>query len=161
MPRTDGAHLLLEAPQRLATQAQRAHVILLAVGGGAGAIEYLVAGRLQQDDFVVQAQLGQAVDGPLLGEQALCLDLLGQEPVMVVGQVDQRIRALLVQQAGQAGGIPALRRRHGGDELDVLFRPQTQQRLSKGITAAQQHQAHAHGDGLPRCQNGISSSKLS
>ena len=123
MSRAGRAHALLHAPERLATQAQRKGLVLLAVGGGAGAVEDPVAGRLDQQDLVVLAEFREALDGALLGAQALRLDLLGLEPVVVGGEVDHRVGARFVQQGGEAGGIPALLGWSGREETDVFLRP--------------------------------------
>ncbi|MCY1413418.1 hypothetical protein D9M71_288480 [compost metagenome] len=144
VPRAGGAHPLFHAPQRLAARAERVRLVLLAVGGGAGAVEHAVAGRLHQQDVVVLAQLGKTLDGALLAQQAGFVDRLGLEPVEVVGEVDHRIRAGFVQQQRQAGGVPPLLGRTGRQEADIFLGAETDQRLSKGTTTTQQHQAHSH-----------------
>ena len=70
-----------------------------------------------------EQQLREALDGALLGAQALRLDLLGLEPVVVEGEVDHRVGARFVQQGGEAGGIPALLGWSGREETDVFLRP--------------------------------------
>ncbi len=96
------------------------------------------------------AEFGQTLHRALLAGQAGGLDSLGLEPVEVVGKVDHRVGTGLVQQHGEAGGVPSLVGRSGGEEADVFLGAQADQRLSKGITATQQHQAHAHILGVTR-----------
>jgi hypothetical protein len=93
---------------------------------------------------VVLAQLGQALHGAFLGGEAALVEALGLEPVMVVGQVDQRVRSGLVEQLGQAGPVPAAFRRARGEEADVFLGTLAHQRLTQGITPTQQQQPHSH-----------------
>ncbi len=128
---------MFDSPQRLATQAQRHRLVFFAVGGRPGAVEHAITRGLQQNDVVVLAQFGQALDRPLLPGQALFADRLRLEPVEVVGEVDQRVRTGVVEQLRQARGIPAVLRWAGGEETDVFLRTEANQRLPKGISAAQ------------------------
>ncbi len=128
---------MLNAPQRLATQAQGHRLVLFAVGGGTRAIEHAVAGRLQQGDVVVLAQFGQALDRELLGSQAGFADRFGLEPVEIVGEVDQRIGTGVIEQLGEACGIPAVLGRFGCEETNVFLCTEANQRLPEGIPAAQ------------------------
>ncbi|EOB13073.1 hypothetical protein NBO_211g0001 [Nosema bombycis CQ1] len=137
MLRACGAHALFDTPQRLTAHAQGHRLVFLAVGGGAGAIEYAVAGRLQQGDAVMLAQLGQAFDGEFLGGQAGLAHGFGLEPVEIVGEVDQGIGTGVVEQLGETCGIPAVLGRFGGEETDVFLRTEANQRLPEGIPAAQ------------------------
>src|SRR5690606_22632216 len=77
-------------------------------------------------------------------DQRLLVDLTALEPVEIVGQVDDNIRTVVVEQLGEAGGIPALGGWTGCEEADVFFGTQADERLAQGIAAAQQHQAHSH-----------------
>jgi hypothetical protein len=83
------------------------------------------------------AQFGQTLDGALLPGQTALADRLGLEPVEIVGEVDQRIGTGVVEQLRQARGIPAVFGRAGGEETDVFLRTEANQRLPKGISAAQ------------------------
>ena len=114
------------------------------VGRRPGTIEDAVAGGLQQDDTVVLAELGEALDRAFLRGETGRAGLLGLEPVEVVGEVDHRIGAGVVEQLGQAGGIPALFGRARGEEPYIILGPQADKRLAKGIATAQEHQAHTH-----------------
>ncbi|MNM67416.1 hypothetical protein D3C81_789510 [compost metagenome] len=144
MLRAGRPYALFDPPQRLTTQAQGHRLILLAVGGGARAIEHPVARRLDQNDVVVLAQFSQALHRALLLSQALFADGLGLEPVEVIGQVHQRVGAGVVQQLGQAGRVPAVLWRTRCQKADIFLGPETNQRLPKGISTTQQHQAHSH-----------------
>ncbi|MNC41815.1 hypothetical protein D3C75_906000 [compost metagenome] len=137
--RASRAHALLDAPQCLATQAQRYRLVLFAVGRGPRTIEHAVAGRLHQGDLVVLAQLRQPLHSPLLLGQALLTDRLGLKPVEVIGQVDQGIGTMIVEQLGEAGRRPAVLGRARRQECDVLLGPKTNQRLPEGIATTQQH----------------------
>ena len=79
------------------------------------------------------------------GELARLVDPLRLEPVEVVGEIDQRIGARVIEQLGQAGDIPATLGWAWGKKANIFLGPQADQRLPQGIAAAQQHQAHAHG----------------
>ena len=68
---------------------------------------------------------------------ALLADGLGLKPVEVVRQVDQGVRAGVVEQLRQARGIPTVFGRAGGKKTDVFFCTEANQRLPKGISAAQ------------------------
>ncbi|MNG03689.1 hypothetical protein D3C84_867790 [compost metagenome] len=131
------AHALLDAPQGLTTQAQRHRLVFFAVGGRPRAVEHPIARGLQQNDVVMLAQFGQTLDCTLLPGQTRFADRLRLEPVEVVGEVDQRVRAGVVEQLRQARGIPAVLRWAGGEETDVFLRTEANQRLPKGISAAQ------------------------
>ncbi|MCY1369906.1 hypothetical protein D9M69_569660 [compost metagenome] len=135
--RAGGAHALLDPPQRLTPQAQGHRFVFFAVGGGTGAVEHAIAGGLQQDDVVVLAQFRQTLDRALLAGQARFAHRLGLKPVEVVGKVDQCIGTGVVEQLCQARGIPAVFGRAGGEETDVFLRTEANQRLPKGISAAQ------------------------
>ena len=86
---------------------------------------------------MVLAQLGQALDRSFLKGQAGLADFFGLKPVEVVGQIDQRIGAGLIQQVSQAGGVPAAFRRTWREEANIFFGTEADQRLSQGIAAAQ------------------------
>ncbi|MNV90898.1 hypothetical protein D3C71_1853250 [compost metagenome] len=88
---------------------------------------------------MVLAQLCQPLHRPLLLSQALLADRLGLEPVEVIGQVDQGIGTMIVEQLGEAGRRPAVLGRARRQECDVLLGPKTNQRLPKGIATTQQH----------------------
>ena len=90
------------------------------------------------------AQLRQPLHCALLLGQSLFADRLGLEPVEVIGQVDQGIGAMIVEQLSEAGRSPAVFWRARSQECDVLLGPETNQRLPKGIATTQQHQAHTH-----------------
>ncbi|MCY1178867.1 hypothetical protein D9M73_192400 [compost metagenome] len=139
-----GTDTLFHAPDGPATFAERGGLVLLAVGGGAGAIEYPVTGGLQQDDAVVLAELGQTLHTAFLGRQADSTDVLGLEPVEVVSEVDHGIRPGVIEKLGQAGGVPALLGRTRSEKTYVFLGALVNQRLSERIAAAQQHQAHSH-----------------
>ena len=66
MLRANGPNTLFNAPQRLAAQPKRDGFVFFAVGRRPRAIEHPIAGRLQQDDVVVLAQLRQTLDSALL-----------------------------------------------------------------------------------------------
>ena len=83
------------------------------------------------------AQLGKPLDRTLLPGQTFLADRLRLKPVKVIGKVDQGIRAGVIEQLRQARGIPAVLRRTGGEETDVFLRTEANQRLPKGISAAQ------------------------
>lgn len=51
---------------------------------------------------MVLAQLCQPLHRPLLLGQALLADRLGLEPVEVIGQVDQRVGAMVIEQLSEA-----------------------------------------------------------
>ncbi|MNC51140.1 hypothetical protein D3C75_1004200 [compost metagenome] len=93
---------------------------------------------------MVLTQLGQALDCAFLLGQALLADCFGLEPVEIVGQVDQRIGAGVVEQLGQARWIPAAVRRARRQKADIFLGPETNQRLPEGTSTTQQHQAHSH-----------------
>ncbi|MCY1543198.1 hypothetical protein D9M68_790020 [compost metagenome] len=135
MPRTCRTHALLESPQRLATDTQRHRLLLFAVGSSPRTIEHPVTGGLQQTDSVVLAEFREALDCPLLSGQTLLGHFFGLEPVEVVREVDQGIGAGVVEQLGQAGGIPARLRRLRREETDVFLGAETDQRLPQGIAA--------------------------
>ncbi len=137
MLRAGGAYALLDPPQSLAAQPQRDGFVFFAVGGGPRTVEDPVAGRLHKNDVVMLAQLGQPLDSTLLAGQACLGHGLRLKPVEVVRKVDQGIRAGVVEQLREARGIPAVLRRTGGEEADVFLRTQANQRLPKGISAAQ------------------------
>lgn len=84
-------------------------------------------------------QLRQTLHRPLLQGQALLADRLGLEPVEVVGQIDQRIGAMVIEQLGKAGRGPAVLGRARRQESDVLLGPKANQRLPEGIATTQQH----------------------
>src|SRR3989338_7692859 len=107
MPRTGSTHALLEAPQRLATDTQRCRLFPLAVGSRPRAIEDAITGRLQQTDLMMLTELGQTLNGTLLGSKLRLADHFGLEPVEVVSKVDQGIGARVIQQLSEAGGVPA------------------------------------------------------
>ena len=145
MARTQGAHHLLHLQQGLAQRTQRLRLVRLAIGGYPRAIEHTVAGRLQQDDAVILAKLGQALDGFLLGGQPSLVHLAVLEPVVIEGQIDHDIRTGVVEQLGQAGGIPGSIRWTRGEKADVLLGTLGNQRLPQCAAATEQHQTHAHG----------------
>ena len=138
-PDRAGAALKASKSAFLAAQAERDRFVLLAVGRGPRAIENPVARRLHQGDLVVLAQLCQPLHRPLLLGQALFADRLGLEPVEVIGQVDQGIGAMIVKQLSEAGRVPAALGRARCQECNVLFSPETNQRLPEGIATTQQH----------------------
>ena len=93
---------------------------------------------------MVLAQLGQTLDRAFLAGEALRVETLGLEPVEVVGQVDHRIGARLIEQLGQARGLPATLWRARGEKADVFLGSLAHQRLTQGITPTQQQQPHSH-----------------
>ncbi|MNR04771.1 hypothetical protein D3C85_1207600 [compost metagenome] len=144
MLRACAAHALLDPPQGLAAHTQRNGFVLFAVGRGAGTIEHPIAGRLHKNDVVMLAQLGQTLDRTLLQRQPLFADTVGLEPVEIVGKVDQRIRARVIEQLGQARRVPAFLWRARGEKADIFLGSEANQRLPEGIPTTQQHQAHSH-----------------
>src|SRR5690606_10997550 len=144
MPWTECTHRLLDTPECTAASIQRSDFILLAVGGSAHTVENPIAGWLQQNQLIVLTELGQALDCSLLVGQRRLIDPAALKPVEVVGKVDDDIRAVVVEQLGQTGRIPALVRRARREETDILLGTKADERLAQGIAAAQQHQAHLH-----------------
>ena len=137
MLRAGGANALFDTPQCLTAQAQWHRFVFFAVRRGTRTVEHPITGGLHEDDVVVLAQFGQTFDGAFLPGHAAFADGFGLEPVEIVGEVDQRIRTGVVEQLRQARGIPAVFWRAGGEETDVFLRTEANQRLPKGISAAQ------------------------
>lgn len=57
---------------------------------------------------MVLAQLGKPLHSALLSRERRFVGLPALEPVVVVGEVDDDIRTVVVEQLGKTGGIPAL-----------------------------------------------------
>src|SRR5690606_20448438 len=133
-----------------AQRAQWLRLVRFAVRRDPGAVEHAIAGRLQQDDAVMLTELRQALDRLLLCSQTAFIPPAVLEPVVIERQIDDRIRTDVVQQLGQAGGIPEGPRRTRRNEADVFLGTLGNQRLPQRAASTKQHQAHTHEkDSLP------------
>ncbi|MCY1509782.1 hypothetical protein D9M68_441380 [compost metagenome] len=80
---------------------------------------------------MVLAEFGEAFHAAFLGRQADFADFVGLEPVEVVGEVDHGVGPGVIEQLGQAGGVPALFGRTRSEKADVFLGAQANQRLSE------------------------------
>ncbi|MNP57864.1 hypothetical protein D3C76_1527300 [compost metagenome] len=80
---------------------------------------------------MVLAEFGEAFNAALLGRQADVADFVGLEPVEVVGEVDHGVGPGVIEQLGQAGGVPTLFGRTRSEKTYVFLGTQANQRLSE------------------------------